>query len=135
MKNISTTSNTPPRRNFLKKSLISGIGLALGQTTNAASNEDVKEAINKQDNTITLLITSDIHAQIHTHDEFFWENNQPIYKKRGGLAVLKTMIEYYRKQNPINTIVYDGGDFFSWTRCFNIYRRRSTYSDFQPFRL
>lgn len=112
MKNNSTTNNAPPRRNFLKKSLLSGIGLALGQTSHAASIEESSEEISKNKNTITLLITSDIHAQIHTHDEFFWENGQAVYKKRGGLAVLKTMIEQYKKQNPANTIVYDGGDFF-----------------------
>jgi 2',3'-cyclic-nucleotide 2'-phosphodiesterase (5'-nucleotidase family) len=28
------------------------------------------------------------------------------------MAVLKTMIESFRKQNPANTILYDGGDFF-----------------------
>ncbi len=59
----------------------------------------------------TLLITSDIHAQLHTHDEFFWENGKAVYKKRGGLAVLKTMIDSIRATNP-NVILYDGGDFF-----------------------
>jgi sulfur-oxidizing protein SoxB len=112
MKNNCTTNNTPPRRNFLKKSLLSGIGLALGQTSNAVSTKESDEEISKKENTITLLITSDIHAQIHTHDEFFWKNGHAVYKKRGGLAVLKTMIEHYKKQNPTNTIVYDGGDFF-----------------------
>ncbi len=62
--------------------------------------------------TITVLITTDIHSQINTHDEFFWENNQAVYKKRGGMAVLKTMIDSYKKKNPANTIVYDGGDYF-----------------------
>jgi sulfur-oxidizing protein SoxB len=35
-----------------------------------------------------------------------------VYKKRGGLAVLKTMIDSFRIKNPNNTILYDGGDFF-----------------------
>lgn len=60
---------------------------------------------------ITILYTADIHGQLFTHDEFFWEHGGPVYRKRGGLAVLKTMIEYYRKQNP-NTILIDGGDYF-----------------------
>ncbi len=112
MENSIATISPPPRRSFLKKSLLSGIGLALGQSSHAASIEESSEDIAKKENTITLLITSDIHAQIHTHDEFFWENGQAVYRKRGGLAVLKTMIEQYKKQNPNNTIVYDGGDFF-----------------------
>ncbi len=58
------------------------------------------------------MVTSDIHSQLNTHDEFFWENNQAVYRKRGGLANLKTMIDTLKKKNPENTIVYDGGDFF-----------------------
>ncbi len=112
MKNCSTTNHAPPRRNFLKKSIFSSLGLAFGPASMASDIKDSNEEKSPKDSTITLLITSDIHAQIHTHDEFFWENGQAIYRKRGGLAVLKTMIEHYKKQNPANTIVYDGGDFF-----------------------
>jgi len=69
---------------------------------------DTSEATTSQ---FTILYTSDIHAQLFTHDEFFWENNQPVYRKRGGMAVLKTMIETFRKKNPANTILIDGGDY------------------------
>jgi len=61
---------------------------------------------------ITILNTSDIHAQLFTHDEFFWENGKPVYRKRGGMDVLKTMIDTLRNENPANTIVIDGGDCF-----------------------
>ena len=60
----------------------------------------------------TILHTSDIHAQLYTHDEFFLENNKPVYKKRGGFAVLKTMLNKLRAENPANTILIDGGDCF-----------------------
>jgi sulfur-oxidizing protein SoxB len=60
----------------------------------------------------TILHTSDIHAQLHTHDEFFLENGKPVYKKRGGYGVLKTMIDTLRNEDPENTIVIDGGDCF-----------------------
>lgn len=60
----------------------------------------------------TILHTSDIHAQLYTHDEFFLENNKPVYKKRGGFAVLKTMLSKLRAENPANTILVDGGDCF-----------------------
>ncbi|MBX9784245.1 MAG: bifunctional metallophosphatase/5'-nucleotidase [Chitinophagaceae bacterium] len=60
----------------------------------------------------TLLHTSDIHAQLYTHDEFFFENGKAVYKKRGGFAVLKTMLKTLKAQNPNNTLIIDGGDCF-----------------------
>ncbi|HJS53628.1 MAG TPA: metallophosphoesterase, partial [Chitinophagaceae bacterium] len=60
----------------------------------------------------TLLHTADIHSQLNIHDEFFIENGTPVYKKRGGFATLKTMINELRRQNPGNTLVIDGGDCF-----------------------
>ncbi len=97
------------RRDFLKKSMLASFGFATGEKD--ISNNI--ELVQKQDvTTVTILVTSDIHGQVHSHDEFFWENNKPNYRKTGGLAVLKTMIDHYKKQNPENTIVYDGGDFF-----------------------
>jgi 2',3'-cyclic-nucleotide 2'-phosphodiesterase (5'-nucleotidase family) len=61
---------------------------------------------------ITLLHTADIHAQLYTHDEFFWENGKAVFKPRGGMAVLKTMLNSLRKENPGNTLLIDGGDCF-----------------------
>ena len=61
---------------------------------------------------ITILHTSDIHAQLEVHDELFWENGKPVFKRRGGFATLRTMINALRRQNPGNTLVVDGGDCF-----------------------
>ena len=60
----------------------------------------------------SLLHTSDIHAQLYTHDEFFFENGKPVYKKRGGFAVLKSMLKSLKAKNPSNTLIIDGGDCF-----------------------
>jgi 2',3'-cyclic-nucleotide 2'-phosphodiesterase (5'-nucleotidase family) len=124
--NISVSENS--RREFLKKA--SGMGLALGAgaglisplAASALSNEDAaglsKEMANAQSvktgkaNKLTLLHTADIHSQLMIHDEFFIENGKPVYKKRGGFATLKTMINELRKQNPESTLVIDGGDCF-----------------------
>jgi len=124
--NISISENS--RREFLKKA--SGMGLALGAgaglisplAVSALGNADAaglsKEMVNAQSvNTgkasrLTLLHTADIHSQLMIHDEFFIENGKPVYKKRGGFATLKTMINELRKQNPENTLVIDGGDCF-----------------------
>lgn len=64
----------------------------------------------------TLLHTSDIHAQLYTHDEFFFEKGKAVYKKRGGFAVLKTMLKTLKAQNPNNTLIIDGGDCFQGDR-------------------
>ncbi len=103
-------NNEGARRSFLKKSILSGLGLAV--TPLAKAEEGLVAESAKSNNKVTFLITSDIHAQVNTHDEFFFENGKNVFKKRGGLAVLKTMLDTLKKQNPENTIVYDGGDFF-----------------------
>ncbi|MFM7823748.1 MAG: metallophosphoesterase, partial [Bacteroidota bacterium] len=106
------------RRSFLKKSLLAGTSAAMLPLVSVAEKKEKQassEGVNvnsTNNNTVTILVTADIHAQLHTHDEFFWEDGKAVYKKRGGLAHLKTMIEHYRKQDPKNTILYDGGDFF-----------------------
>ena len=107
------------RRGFIKNSLLAGLGtMMIPNIAKSQASENISEAASseedrsKKSQQITILVTSDIHSQLNTHDEFFWENNQAVYKKRGSLAVLKTMIDSYKKKNPENTIVYDGGDFF-----------------------
>ena len=102
------------RRDFLKKTTLAGIGtslagVALAVPGSVREQQDITPSLS---NRFTILYTSDIHAQLNTHDEFFWENGKAVYKKRGGLAVLKTMINSFRKQNPENTILIDGGDYF-----------------------
>ncbi len=117
-RNIELSSDN--RREFLKKSALLGLATVLNPLSDVVASNNISDEINElntisnltNNQTITLLITTDLHSQINTHDEFFWENNQAVYKKRGGMAVLKTMIESYRKKNPANTILYDGGDYF-----------------------
>jgi S-sulfosulfanyl-L-cysteine sulfohydrolase len=107
------------RRDFLKKTATVGIASVLAPIANAANktteffeDKSIDESLNdSKKQTITVLITTDIHSQLNTHDEFFWENGKAVYRKRGGMAVLKTMIDSFKKKNP-NTIVYDGGDYF-----------------------
>lgn len=115
-------TNDNNRRDFIKKSALVGLGAVLSPVTNMVGATNIDALANDNtivsDNaasgkqTVTVLITTDIHAQLFTHDEFFWENNRGVYKKRGGMAVLKTMIESFRKKNSERTILYDGGDYF-----------------------
>lgn len=60
--------------------------------------------------TITILQTADIHGQLDTHPELFWENEKVVFKNRGGLANIKTLFEQERQKNPDRTIIVDGGD-------------------------
>ena len=112
--------NSNDRRSFIKKTALVGLAsvftpvtdiVATEKQTNENDSFDELSDNNSDKNIVSILITTDIHSQINTHDEFFWENNQAVYKKRGGMAVLKTMIDFCRKKNK-HTILYDGGDYF-----------------------
>jgi 5'-nucleotidase len=59
---------------------------------------------------ITILQTADIHGQLDTHPELFWENENVLFKNRGGLANIKTLFKQERQKNPNRTIIVDGGD-------------------------
>jgi 2',3'-cyclic-nucleotide 2'-phosphodiesterase (5'-nucleotidase family) len=116
MSQTNDSPNATSRRDFLKNSGLLGLGATLAHfpvTALAASGNASSPgcAGDNKAQKITLLYTADIHAQLFTHDEFFWENGQAVYRKRGGLAVLKSMIHHYREENP-NTILIDGGDYF-----------------------
>lgn len=119
MKNESEEmTNSTSRKDFLRHTAVFGMGMTMAplSSLHAESNEPVTKSNNdttrQSSKRITILYTSDIHAQLHTHDEFFWETGTGVYKKRGGLAVLKTMINSFRKKAPSNTILIDGGDYF-----------------------
>src|SRR5262249_39652797 len=58
----------------------------------------------------TILHTADLHAQLDVHDEFFYQDQRPTFKRRGGFATLRTLIDRLRRQNPQHTLVVDGGD-------------------------
>ena len=106
-----------------------GLGLGIGGglistplASAALNNEDAayknasmsknKAVQDRKATKITLLHTADIHSQLLTHDEFFVENGKTVFKKRGGFATLKSMINTIRNQNKSNTLLIDGGDCF-----------------------
>jgi 2',3'-cyclic-nucleotide 2'-phosphodiesterase (5'-nucleotidase family) len=107
------------RKQFLKTLGAATIGLGLNPVNAFALQEEGKAADLLKSNAIrtgkvqhiSLLHTSDIHGQINVHDEFFWENGKAVFRKRGGFAHLKTMINELRKKN-LQTLLLDGGDCF-----------------------
>ncbi|WP_416441554.1 bifunctional metallophosphatase/5'-nucleotidase [Leeuwenhoekiella sp. A16] len=68
-------------------------------------NDSVKDTLR-----ITILQTADIHGQLDTHPELFWEDKKVVFKNRGGLANIKTLFDRERQKNPNRTIIVDGGD-------------------------
>jgi sulfur-oxidizing protein SoxB len=112
-------TNGLSRKDFLRRlgAVTAGLGLA-PVTAYALTEKGKAEEILKSQSIksgkvqhLSLLHTSDIHGQVNVHDEFFWENDKAVFKKRGGFAHLKTMIGELKKQNP-NTLLLDGGDCF-----------------------
>ena len=107
------------RREFLLNSSLFGLASILGPAASLLASEravpvkqNSKTSTGGKSGQITILYTTDIHGQLNVHDEFFWEDNKPVYRKRGGLAHLKTMVERIKSENPAGTILVDGGDYF-----------------------
>ncbi|MFN0176876.1 MAG: bifunctional metallophosphatase/5'-nucleotidase [Saprospiraceae bacterium] len=111
------------RRKFLRNSLLTGLGAGLSPLTLSGepkSNElsdpdffgiELSESLDTQNGTLTLLQTTDVHCQIHPHDELFWEGGKAVFRKTAGYAHVATLFDQVRKRNP-NTFIIDTGDMF-----------------------
>ena len=106
------------RRNFLKYSTLAGLGFTLNpvsalaieqehETTTGEDHDPLKEG----QQLVTLLQTTDVHCQLHPHDEMFWEKNQMVFRTAGGYAHLATLFRELKAKNP-NTFIIDTGDMF-----------------------
>ena len=105
------------RRDFIKQ-LGTATGLSLLAATPIASiaetiykNEMEEIVTDDKPFTISILQTTDVHCQVHPHDELFWENNKAVFRKTGGYAHLATYLQKERKKNP-HTFLIDTGDMF-----------------------
>ena len=105
------------RRDFIKKiGTLGGAGL-LAATPIILIAEKIEQ--NKKDETnfddkpftIAILQTTDVHCQVHPHDELFWENDKAVFRKTGGYAHLATYLQNEKKKNP-DTFLIDTGDMF-----------------------
>lgn len=105
------------RRNFLKTiGLSAGAGLIVSTPFNAiADNKDISSESTEESNdkpiTISIIQTTDVHCQIHPHDELFWENDKVVFRKTGGYAYVAAKLKELKRQNP-NTFSMDTGDMF-----------------------
>ncbi|MFN5704790.1 MAG: bifunctional metallophosphatase/5'-nucleotidase, partial [bacterium] len=108
------------RRSFIKQisTIGAGLGVISASPVLAASSDILNTDSNIIDSKksdkeikIDILQTTDVHCQIHPHDELFWENNQTVFRKTGGYAHLASYLKHQRKKNP-NTFLIDTGDMF-----------------------
>jgi len=109
--------NGTTRRNFLRYSTLAGLGLKFNPFSSYVqmgwddlSNQQHGD-LNKGQQKLTILQTTDIHCQLHSHDEMFWENDQMVFRKTGGYAHLATFFRQMRQENP-DTFIIDTGDMF-----------------------
>lgn len=108
------------RRDFLKKigALSTGAGLLVPGGLQGALPEilndpdDASSAPERKGSTfVHILQTTDVHCQIHPHDEMFWENDRAVFRKAGGYAAIDGYFRAFRKKNP-HTLTVDTGDMF-----------------------
>lgn len=112
--------NDVKRRKFLKSIGAAGMGMCLVPGATANTNQEAindltgigsSAEIKDKKIEISILQTTDVHCQIHPHDELFWENEKAVFRKTGGYAHLATMLKQLKKKNP-NTFTIDTGDMF-----------------------
>jgi len=106
------------RRSFFKKagSLAVGAGILSSLPNESFASVQVPDELDSEKAkdlpfVINILQTTDVHCQIHPHDELFWENGQSVFRKTGGYAQLATYFKKERKTNA-NTFIIDTGDMF-----------------------
>ncbi|MET0759166.1 MAG: twin-arginine translocation signal domain-containing protein, partial [Flavobacterium sp.] len=92
------------RRNFLKSVGTLGIGAAIISPLSAIANTTQMEEMKldavidrSKPQTISILQTTDVHCQIHPHDELFWENGKAVFRKTGGYAYIATLLKQLKK--------------------------------------
>lgn len=109
-------NHSSSRRDFLRFSTLAGLGLSLNPLSALAHREDTEggsapKEVKAGQQLVTLLQTTDVHCQLHPHDELFWENNRSVFRVAGGYAQLATYFKQEKKKNP-NTFLIDTGDMF-----------------------
>lgn len=105
------------KREFLKK--IGALGASTGFFASnplvSLANSDNEKidfgAEPKKKFKVSILQTTDVHCQIHPHDELFWEDGHVVFRKTGGYANLHSFIQQERAKAEYSFLI-DTGDMF-----------------------
>lgn len=117
---LKSTAADNSRRSFIRKAGQFSVGLGLGTALPGPllAGQSIEERATEQRGgeaegpfTISILQTTDVHCQVHPHDELFWENGKAVFRKTGGYAQLASYFKAERKKNP-DTFIIDTGDMF-----------------------
>jgi len=99
------------RRKFIAQLGALGASTGFASVANAATDTIASQIENPSSFTLNILQTTDVHCQIHAHDELFWENGKSVFRKTGGYAHLKTFLDQHRKKMK-HSFLIDTGDMF-----------------------
>lgn len=106
------------RRHFIRKLglLSAGAGLLPVSHLSAAETKEkkIKKDIAESDTStikVNILQSTDVHCQIHAHDELFWENDKAVFRRTGGYAHFASFVKKERKKHK-HTFLMDTGDMF-----------------------
>ena len=94
----------------IKTTLFAGAIMLFFSDCNFSPKTAATHASSQDTLRITVLQTADIHGQLEPHTELFWENEEIVFKKRGGLAHIQTLFKEEQAKNPGRTVIVDGGD-------------------------
>lgn len=97
------------RRDFLKKSLLTGAALSL------SSGGFSEQLFSNQSKKLTILHTNDMHSRIEP-----FPNDGGRNANQGGMTKLASLIKKIRSEEE-NILLLDSGDFFQGTPYFNLY--------------
>jgi 2',3'-cyclic-nucleotide 2'-phosphodiesterase (5'-nucleotidase family) len=73
------------RRKFLQGGLLTSVAALAPSTSSVAKSiPAIASPTKPASGHISILQTTDVHCQLHAHDELFWEKDELVFRKAGG---------------------------------------------------
>lgn len=102
------------RRKFLRQLSVLGAAVSTAAPAQWALRKEKNDLVPEDKNKeikIGIFQTTDVHCQIHAHDEMFWENDEMVFRKTGGYGPLRSTLNQLRS-NYKHSFAVDTGDMF-----------------------